>query len=60
MVNLITVDARQNVIERLPNIIGVLNKTVTTFDIRENAGTLVHPPDFLAQKGTLKLVSLHV
>ena len=56
MVNLMSIDARQNLIERVPNIIGVLNKTVTSFDIRENAATLVHPPDFLAHKGALKLV----
>jgi Leucine-rich repeat (LRR) protein len=56
MENLITVDVRQNVLVRLPNRIGHLHKTVSSFDIRENAETIVHPPDFLANKGAHKLV----
>lgn len=56
MANLITADVRQNALVRLPNSIGVLHKTISAFDIRENAETLIHPPDFLAQKGSHKLV----
>jgi Leucine-rich repeat (LRR) protein len=56
MANLITADVRQNLLIRLPNIIGNLHKTVTSFDIRENAETIQHPPDFLAQKGSQKSV----
>ena len=56
MENLITIDVRQNVLVRLPNRLGNLHKTVSSFDIRENAETIVHPPDFLANKGAHKLV----
>ena len=54
MVTLITADARQNLLSQIPNCIGILHKTVTSFDIRENEETLIHPPSFLANKGSHK------
>jgi Leucine-rich repeat (LRR) protein len=60
MVTLITVDAKQNVLNYIPNCIGVLHKTVTSFDIRENAETLIHPPDYLANKGAHKLATFQL
>jgi Leucine-rich repeat (LRR) protein len=54
MATLITADARQNLLSQIPNCIGILHKTVTSFDIRENEETLIHPPGFLANKGSHK------